>query len=88
MMIDRRPALSSLTQASASRDQNLGDLPVWKLEDLYPGQTSSEFLGAVEKAGADALAFETKWKGKLAASLETVGEGSLAEALRDRKSVV
>ncbi|AOG12457.1 oligoendopeptidase, pepF/M3 family protein [Agrobacterium sp. RAC06] len=87
MMIDRRTALSPVTQASASRDQYLGDLPVWKLDDLYRGQTSPEFLGAVEKAGADALAFETKWKGKLAASLETVGDGSLAETLREMEAL-
>ncbi|WP_442856020.1 M3 family oligoendopeptidase [Agrobacterium sp. RAC06] len=86
-MIDRRTALSPVTQASASRDQYLGDLPVWKLDDLYRGQTSPEFLGAVEKAGADALAFETKWKGKLAASLETVGDGSLAETLREMEAL-
>ncbi|MCB7127809.1 hypothetical protein LIZ53_16830, partial [Lachnoclostridium sp. 210928-DFI.6.3] len=78
-----RPALSPASEASASRDPNLGDLPVWKLEDLYPGQTSREFLGAVEKAGSDALAFETKWKGKLSIALETVGENSLAQALRE-----
>lgn len=83
MTIDRRPVSSPAPQTSANRDQTLGDLPLWKLDDLYPGQTSAEFLGAVEKAGSDALAFETKWKGKLAIALETVGENSLAQALRE-----
>ncbi|MFN3717567.1 MAG: M3 family oligoendopeptidase [Rhizobium rhizophilum] len=83
MMIDRRPVSSPAPQTSANRDQNLGELPLWKLDDLYPGQTSAEFLGAVEKAGSNALAFETRWKGKLAEALETVGDASLAQALTE-----
>ncbi|MBU2326497.1 MAG: oligoendopeptidase F, partial [Alphaproteobacteria bacterium] len=83
MMIDSRPVSSPAPQASANRDQALGDLPLWKLDDLYPGQTSAEFLGAVETAASDALAFETKWKGKLAEALETVGDASLAQALTE-----
>lgn len=74
---------SASAEAQASTSRDLGELPTWRLEDLYPGQTSSEFLGAVEKAAADALAFEVKWKGKLAAALETAGDASLAHALTE-----
>lgn len=74
---------SASAEAQASTSRDLGELPTWRLEDLYPGQTSSEFLGAVEKAAADALAFEVKWKGKLAEALETVGDTSLAQSLTE-----
>lgn len=74
---------SAPAEAQASTSRDLGELPTWRLEDLYPGQTSAEFLGAVEKAAADALAFEVKWKGKLAEALETVGDISLAQALTE-----
>lgn len=74
---------SAPAEAQASTSRDLGELPTWRLEDLYPGQTSSEFLGAVEKAAADALAFEVKWKGKLAEALETVGDSSLAQSLTE-----
>lgn len=83
MKIDRSPVFAGAADAQAKPSGQLGDLPVWTLDHLYPGQTSPEFLSAVDKAGADALAFETKWKGKLAAALETVGDHSLAEALRE-----
>ncbi|PYB73395.1 M3 family oligoendopeptidase [Rhizobium wuzhouense] len=83
MKIDRSHVFASATDAAAKQSAALGDLPVWTLDHLYPGQKSPEFLGAVEKAGTGALAFETKWKGKLEAALETVGENSLAEALRE-----
>ncbi|KPF46311.1 M3 family oligoendopeptidase [Rhizobium sp. AAP43] len=74
---------SSSAEARANQDATLGNLPVWRLEDLYPGQTSPEFLAALDKAAADALAFEVKWKGKLTEALETVGAGGLAEALTE-----
>ncbi|MGL3607092.1 M3 family oligoendopeptidase [Rhizobium sp. G187] len=74
---------SSPAEARANHDATLGNLPVWRLEDLYPGQTSPEFLAALDRAAADALAFEVKWKGKLTEALETVGAGGLAEALTE-----
>lgn len=83
MKIERSTVLAGAADAQAKPSGQLGDLPVWTLDHLYPGQTSAEFLSAVDEAGADALAFETKWKGKLAAALETVGDHSLAEALRE-----
>ena len=91
MMIDRSPAVTPLMRTAATgsaaaspvQASTLGDLPTWKLEDLYPSQTGPEFLGAVEKAASDALAFEVKWKGKLANALETVGPESVAVALQE-----
>lgn len=74
---------SATAGAPANTSGDLGELPTWRLEDLYPGQSSPEFLGAVDKAAADALAFEVKWKGKLAEALETVGDASLAQALSE-----
>ncbi|TPP11968.1 M3 family oligoendopeptidase [Rhizobium glycinendophyticum] len=83
MTIERSPVFASAAEAQAKQTAQLGDLPVWTLDHLYPGQTSPEFLSAVDKAAADALTFETKWKGKLEAALETVGNDSLATALTE-----
>ena len=69
--------------ASAATDPALGDLPVWKLEDLYPAPNSDAFRNDMEKALADAKAFEAKWKGGLeAAAGQTGPRGIGAEAVR------
>lgn len=69
------------TQSTLTETRKLGDLPVWRLEDLYPSRTSDAFVGDLEKAAKDALAFETKWKGNLATALNATGSDSLAAAL-------
>lgn len=69
------------TQSTLTESRKLGELPVWRLEDLYPSRTSDAFVGDLEKAAKDALAFETKWKGNLATALNATGSDSLAAAL-------
>ncbi|MGX5664649.1 M3 family oligoendopeptidase [Rhizobium daejeonense] len=69
------------TQSTLTESRKLGELPVWRLEDLYPSKTSDAFVGDLEKAARDALAFETKWKGNLANALNATGDDGLAAAL-------
>lgn len=69
------------TQSTLTETRKLGDLPVWRLEDLYPSRTSDAFVGDLEKAAKDALAFETKWKGNLATALNATSSDGLAAAL-------
>ncbi|MCC6737354.1 MAG: M3 family oligoendopeptidase [Bauldia sp.] len=45
---------------------DLGALPEWNLDDLYPGMQSAEYAADLVKADAEAKAFEEKYKGKLA----------------------
>lgn len=65
--------------ATAAAAPELGVLPEWNLDDLYPGATSPEFKAGLDQAQADAERFEQQFKGKL----ETLArEGGLVEAIR------
>jgi oligoendopeptidase F len=51
--------------ASQAGHNQFGTLPEWDLSDLYPGRDSAELKGDLEKAKAEAKAFEADYKGKL-----------------------
>lgn len=71
--------------APAQKGHNeLGALPVWDLDDLYPGKDSAEFKAALAKAKADAAAFEAKYKGKL---VDLTKAGKLVEAIKDSEAL-
>ncbi|OOG72542.1 oligoendopeptidase F [Sinorhizobium sp. A49] len=61
----------------------LGDLPSWRLEDLYPSATSDAFLSDMKKAEADSIAFETRWKGKLAVAATKTGNDGIGAAVKE-----
>jgi oligoendopeptidase F len=63
-------------------DAALGDLPRWKLEDLYPSATSAAFRADMETAGAECRAFEARWKGRLAEAATTTGNEGLGAAVQ------
>ncbi len=82
------PFLSSTSivrahSAGAAVQAELGDLPSWKLSDLYPSAGSDEFKKAMAQAQADSTAFETKWKGKLEAAAGETGDLGLGAAVRE-----
>jgi len=45
--------------------QAYGDLPEWRLDDLYPGMESDQLKADLAAADTNAAAFETRYKGKL-----------------------
>jgi oligoendopeptidase F len=65
--------------ASQKGHNQLGTLPVWDLSDLYPAPDSAAFVADLEKAKADAAAFEADYKGKLT---DLTRAGKLIEAIR------
>lgn len=66
--------------AQAQRGHNeLGNLPVWNLDDLYPGNDAPELQADLAAAKADAKSFEADFKGKLEALAKS---GKLIEAIR------
>ncbi|MGN6536672.1 MAG: M3 family oligoendopeptidase, partial [Mesorhizobium sp.] len=72
-----------LAAAAATRGAaELGNLPEWNLGDLYSGMDAPELKRDLAKAAADAIAFENRWKGTLAAEAERGAEGRLGEALK------
>ena len=53
-------------EAVAQKGHNqLGELPVWNLADLYPGNESEALKADLARAQAEARAFEADYKGKL-----------------------
>ncbi|MFS8044554.1 M3 family oligoendopeptidase [Rhizobium sp. BR 314] len=73
--------------SQAAADNALGELPAWKLSDLYPSATSPEFLGDMEKAGKLSVAFEEKWKGKLADAAGKTGEAGIGAAIKEYEAL-
>ncbi len=72
----RKPARPSAAKA-------LGALPEWNLADLYPAYDATEVKRDLERADADAVAFEEAYKGKLAALAAGADAGAkLAEAVK------
>jgi oligoendopeptidase F len=52
---------------AASKTAPADALPVWDLNDLYPGMTSPELQADLERAQREAAAFRGRYEGKLAA---------------------
>jgi oligoendopeptidase F len=73
--------------APVKDNQALGILPEWNLADLYPSTESSELKADLQKAGELAIAFETRWKGTLAAEAAKPQGGSFAQSIREYESL-
>ncbi|MBX3578941.1 MAG: M3 family oligoendopeptidase [Rhizobiaceae bacterium] len=78
-------ARAAVTEAAAAR--SLGDLPEWNLADLYPGMDSPELKADIARADADAVTFETRWKGRLADEAGLGDKGSLGVAMREYEAL-
>ena len=70
----------------AGIDTQLGDLPEWKLGDLYPSMDGAEYAGDVEKSLDQAIAFEKKYAGKLIGLAKT-DASELGSALRQFEAI-
>ena len=66
-----------------SGETGLGLLPEWDLTDLYSSIDAPELAADMARASAEAVAFETRWKGRLAAEAATPQTGNLGQAMRD-----
>ncbi len=72
--------LPRAAETAAQKGHNqFGKLPQWNLDDLYPGNDSNQLKLDLAKARAEAKAFETDYKGKLAT---LTAEGRLIEAIK------
>ncbi len=65
----------------------LGLLPVWKLSDLYEAKDAPAFIADMAKAEELSLAFEARWKGKLADAATTTGDGGIGDALKQYEAL-
>ncbi|MGK9285181.1 M3 family oligoendopeptidase [Sinorhizobium meliloti] len=73
---------SGAGQASAAPDE-LGELPSWRLTDLYLSPSSEEFRSDLAKAETDAIAFEAKWKFKLKEAAGRTGDQGIGAAVKE-----
>jgi oligoendopeptidase F len=88
---------SALRKSNAQRKSNprksaakakTGGLPEWNLSDLYSGIDAPEVARDLQRMDADCVAFETDYKGKLAARTAAEHGGSwLAEAVRRYEAI-
>ena len=69
--------------ATSTRDE-LGQLPEWKLDDLYPGMESREFKADLERAQADCKTFAAEYRGKIASLAADAGAASAVFAAIER----
>jgi len=73
---------------SGSAKPNSAKLPEWNLADLYSGIDAPEVTRDLEKMDAECVAFETDYKGKLAAQTAAENGGVwLAEAVRRYEAI-
>lgn len=86
MTLDR-PAPQPVFSLAETSGPALGDLPGWKLSDLYPSGDLPEYKGDLEKAASMAAAFEAKWKGKLESAAKAKGEDGIGAALKDYEAL-
>ncbi|MDK1388342.1 M3 family oligoendopeptidase [Sinorhizobium sp. 8-89] len=78
-----RSALRATAGQAHGVAADLGDLPSWRLEDLYVSSTAEEFRSDLAKADADAIAFEKKWKGKLTEAAGKTGDEGIGAAVKE-----
>ncbi|WP_313198020.1 M3 family oligoendopeptidase [Rhizobium sp.] len=80
-------AHAATAAGGGAADAALGLLPVWKLSDLYAAKDAPAFTADLKQSEADTLAFEKKWKGKLAEAATKTGAGGIGEALKEYEAL-
>src|SRR4051794_38190515 len=73
--------------ARPPKTSSLGDLPEWNLADLYPGMDAPELRRDLDRAAADAAAFESRWKGTLADEAAKGSSGGLGACLNQYEAL-
>ncbi len=72
------------TKEKKSQKPDLGDLPEWKLDDLYDAPESLALKADLEKAASAAESMQERYAGKLSSLLDSgKGGAALAEAVRE-----
>ena len=86
MSLPVRSLDAALAPSPASSD--LGDLPQWRLDDLYEGMDSPRFAGDLKRAQEEAKQFAETYRGKLSKLADELQGGeALAAAVRAYESL-
>ena len=91
-MIEQISPIATAARAPAEAHRpasisGLGDLPEWDLTDLYRGIDDPELAADLDRAARDAVSFEERWKGRLAAEAGRGAEGRLGAALGEYEAL-
>ncbi|MFD2236210.1 M3 family oligoendopeptidase [Aureimonas populi] len=81
------PFRTSASEATARVQSLDGPLPEWNLADLYESPDSERIGADLAEAGRRALAFQERFRGKLAQEAASPGGGALAEALAELEAL-
>lgn len=72
---------------SASKLQELGELPSWNLDDLYKGKDSDAFEKDRTWTKSASEQFEARWKGNLGDATHKSGDDGLGAAIREYEQI-
>ena len=70
------------TSVKPKQTAELGTLPEWNLDDLYPSIDSPAFASDLAKAAAECKSFNAAYKGKLEALAKNASGARLLEAVQ------
>jgi oligoendopeptidase F len=56
---------ADVAKQAAAKEANLGDMPEWRLEHLYPAMDSKEFAADLARSAKEAAIFAKDYRGKL-----------------------
>jgi oligoendopeptidase F len=71
----------------AAREAAPDALPEWNLADLYAAMDAPELVRDLDRVAADAITFESEWKGRLEEAAREPASGDLGRALRAYESI-
>ena len=76
----------SASEASSPSHDELGDLPEWQLDDLYPGPDSDALEADIARAEQQVEVLVAAWKGKLGEAAAKGGD-ELVKAIKDYEAL-
>ncbi len=81
--IRRGIVVAADSAATSAATTELGDLPTWRLEDLYDSRDGAALKADLDGATERARNFEAVWKGRLADAAEKTGAEGLGSAIAE-----
>ncbi len=79
-------ASNSVAEGGGVKNDELGELPEWQLQDLYPAMDSAEFNNDIVRALDESKVFEKQYQGRLE-ELARNDRGKLASGVREFESL-
>ncbi|MDP9836181.1 oligoendopeptidase F [Neorhizobium huautlense] len=81
--IRRGIVVAADSAATSAATTELGDLPTWRLEDLYDSRDGAALKADLDSATERARNFEAAWKGKLTDAAQKTGAQGLGPAIAE-----